>query len=213
MRYDNVYGSHEEYFGSEPSKILAEYHHLIDSGKPVLDIGAGQGRHALFLARQGLTVEAIDPSSVGVADLARRANQENLPVETHCSDFQSFDRPAAYYSAVLLFGIIQEQPWEAIELLVTEVRAWLNREGLVFVTAFTVDDPSFERFVEGERAGKNSYINARGVIRTFLEPNEILRLFERFRVVHHWEGLGPIHSHGENPPERHATVQAVFRKA
>ncbi len=212
MKYDDVYRTHRDYFGAKPVQLLVDHGHLIDKSKPLLDVGAGQGRNAVYLARQRFTVDAIDPSKVGIDELASIADRENLAINTHCIRFEDFNTPDAGYSAVLLFGIIQDRDWESMGRLVEKVLAWLTNCGLVFVTAFTTEDPSFERFVAGEKIGKNSFVNARGVTRTFLEQGEIIELFDGFEALYHWEGIGPLHQHGENPPERHATAQAVLRK-
>ena len=45
-----------------------------------------------------------------------------------------------------------------------------------------------------------------------LDRGEILRLFESYQAVYHREGLGEEHCHGDGPPERHASIRAVFRK-
>jgi hypothetical protein len=34
--------------------------------------------------------------------------------------------------------------------------------------------------------------------------------FPGWRVHHHEEGLGPVHRHGEGPPEQHGDVVAVL---
>lgn len=57
--YDKLYSDDEKAFGGEPLplvKILTE--HLV-MGK-ILEIGAGAGRNALFLASKGFHVRAID---------------------------------------------------------------------------------------------------------------------------------------------------------
>ncbi len=42
-----------DYFGVEASPLLAKYAEWIPAGARVLDIGAGQGRNTLPLARSG----------------------------------------------------------------------------------------------------------------------------------------------------------------
>jgi hypothetical protein len=59
--------------------------------------------------------------------------------------------------------------------------------------------------------GKHSFGDGQGNLRTYLEAGQILDLFVDYRVVHHWEGLGPEHRHGDGPLERHALIEAVFQ--
>jgi hypothetical protein len=30
--------------------------------------------------------------------------------------------------------------------------------------------------------------------------------------LHHWEGMGPEHRHGDSPMERHAMTEVVFQR-
>ena len=46
-------------WGLEPNKYVVQIPKIIKSGK-VLDIGVGEGRNALFLAKQGFEVLGID---------------------------------------------------------------------------------------------------------------------------------------------------------
>lgn len=103
--------------------------------------------------------------------------------------------------------------WDEIEQLVKNVNTWTSLGSLVFVTAFTTGDPTFERNAKNFRKiGKNSFENNEGAAYTYLEDNEILSLFKNFKALYHHEGLGPEHRHGDRPPHRHASVEAVFKK-
>jgi cyclopropane fatty-acyl-phospholipid synthase-like methyltransferase len=212
MNYDDAYRKSSDFFGTEPHDNLKKYFHLMDKNRLALDVGAGQGRNALFLARQGFTVDAIDPSQVAFDITARAAAEENLPVRIYCSGFEDFIPEKTPYGGILLCGIIQILSWQGIHLLVEKIRAWTTADSLVFITAFTIDDPSYENNASRlKKIGKNSFLNEDGEPHTYLEPGEILTLFDGFTVVHHIEGLGPMHSHGGREPHRHARVRAVLR--
>ncbi|MBU1318953.1 MAG: class I SAM-dependent methyltransferase [candidate division Zixibacteria bacterium] len=211
-QYNSIYSEHSNYFGDKPDEMLENHCRLINRSKPVLDIGAGQGRNSLFLAGQGFNVDAIDTSYVAVEHLASRARKQNLLINPCNVSFEDLRVEDGYYSAILLFGIIQLLRWEDISFLIHKIHKWLTDDGLVFVLAFRKDDPSYERFSKEKQIGTNSFITTSGGVRTFLEPNEILKLFDGFDAVYHWEGLGPVHKHVDNPPEQHAEVHAVLRK-
>lgn len=53
---------------------------------PVLDVAAGEGRHALWLAAAGRAVTAVDVSPVGLARLRDLAAARGLAVETVVAD-------------------------------------------------------------------------------------------------------------------------------
>lgn len=90
MSYNETYGRVKGFFGNKPNDILKQYYAEMDLSRPVLDIGAGQGRNALFLARQGYTVDAIDPSRIAVDTVANIAQGENLPVSACQCGFETF---------------------------------------------------------------------------------------------------------------------------
>lgn len=213
MTYDELYRNNENYFSAEPVKLLKDYWPLIDKNRPVLDIGAGQGRNTIFLARQGLEVHAIDPSKVAVQMIEQVASDEGLKVLTRHCGFESYKPDTDIYAGILLFGLIQILSWAQIESLLALIDACTDKGSLVFISAWSVADPSYPRIShDWEKCGKNSFKREEGEFRTYLERDEILTLFSKFEVVHHWEGMGPWHSHGDRPPEQHGRVEAVLRR-
>lgn len=212
MDYNKYYKTNKDVFGKEPEKILVEHTHLISKEKPVLDIGAGQGRNTIYLAKLGYSVDAIDTSTISIEMLEQIKLKEQLHFNTYNSDFKIFSS-VKNYSAVMLFGLIQILDWDEINLLKRRIVEWLKEGGLLFITSFTVDDDSLKVIKQNsEQIGKNSYLKNNGEKRTFFEPGEVKVHFKEFKTIHYWEGLGPEHRHGNSPPERHALVEAVFQK-
>ena len=98
-------------YSEDPSPIVKQYCKLAPEGR-ALDIAAGIGRNALFLAKQGFEVDAVDISDKALETLSGR--HPNLhPI---CADLDVFDIPENRYSLILnirflnrrLFPIIQE---------------------------------------------------------------------------------------------------------
>lgn len=78
--YDNRYSSIENTAESDPPEdiVLDAIKHL-QAGASVIDIGSGQGRNALALARRGFEVVAQDTSSVAVEQVRALAEKTHLP--------------------------------------------------------------------------------------------------------------------------------------
>jgi len=210
-RYDAMYAEVAAAFGAHPDPLLAEHWQRLDPALPVLDVGCGQGRNALFLARQGLTVVGIEPSEVAAGATRAAAQAEDLPVTVEVTGFDRFS-PAVPMGGVLLFGLFPDLRPKQVDQLVQLCGAWTAPGGRVFVTAFTTEDASYPRYAEGARVGEHSFQHPRYGLRTFAEPGELPWLFAGWTAEHLWEGLGPEHCHGDSPPERHAKTHAVFRK-
>ena len=211
--FDKLYVTDAKYFGGDPDDLLVQFCERLDPGARVLDVGAGQGRHALFLARRGHPVDCIEASRVAVAQINECASKERLPVRAFPLEFEEYSPDVDFYPVILLFGLIQELPWDSIGTLVDRATAWTRAGSLVLATAFTTGDPEApEISCTWRKIGKNSFLRDAGFVRTFLEPGEFKTLFEGWEPLHYWEGLGPEHRHGNDPPHRHGRVEAVLRK-
>jgi SAM-dependent methyltransferase len=79
-------------------------------GGPVLDVGAGTGRVALRLARNGCTVTALDRDPVLLAVLADRAQTADLRVRTVVADAADFDAGEGFDLVAVPMQTIQLLP-------------------------------------------------------------------------------------------------------
>jgi hypothetical protein len=212
--YDDAYARGPGVFGPEPDEVLVRFADRIGVDLPVLDIGAGQGRHALYVARLGRAVHALEPSAVGARQLAEAAERMGITISVFTYGFETFQPELAAYGAVLVFGLIPDLRREQIAALAERLERWTARDGLVFLTGFTTEDSSFSRWShDGTQVGVGSFVSPSGQTRTFLAPCEVLGLLPGFAPLFHWEGLGPVHRHGDSAPERHGRFEAVLRRS
>jgi tellurite methyltransferase len=73
-----------------PSPLLVEVAELLPPGR-ALDLACGTGRHALYLARLGWRVTAVDASSVAIAKLRQRAGA--LAIDARVADLEARQFP------------------------------------------------------------------------------------------------------------------------
>jgi len=213
MDYEKKYSEIDDYFGSEPDIFLMKHLDLLNLPGLILDIGAGQGRNAIHLARAGFEVHALEKSIAGSKKILKIAEEEELNLRVFNQDFTDFQPEADNsYSAILIMGVIPELDWDSIFILREKVRNWITEKGLIFIKAFTVKDHSFEKLQSDYKAvGKNSFSIDNGSIRTFLEENELKNIFKLSEVIFYSEEFGPLHHHVDGQLEQHAIVQAIFR--
>lgn len=67
--WDSVYSSDNSFFGNEPSILAKQSLRFLDEHgcKNILELGCGQGRDAIFFARNGYNVHAIDSSNIALS--------------------------------------------------------------------------------------------------------------------------------------------------
>jgi SAM-dependent methyltransferase len=75
--WDSPYLADKPEFNVEPNAFLVEVVRTLKPGV-ALDVGMGQGRNALFLAKQGWTVSGFDVSEVAVAQAREQARKSGL---------------------------------------------------------------------------------------------------------------------------------------
>lgn len=211
--YDEAYRSTDHLFGEGAEPLLQRHLHLIDHTMPVLDIGAGQGRHVFPLASSGIPVVALEPSMEGAAQLEAVVRDKGWPVEVVTQGFEGYEPGDGRFGAILLFGLIQMLPRESIQVLLERCTRWLAPGGLLFVVAWTTDDPRFQNPPEQwQTVGRGSFSSLDGNVYTYLDPGELKGLFPSWEVVEYTEAMGAWHTHGKGEPEQHFRVEALFRK-
>lgn len=88
-----------------------------------LDLGAGEGRNAVWLAQRGWQVTAVDFSAVGLAKAAQLADAAGVTLTTVCADVGDYVPPAGGFDLV------------AVLYLPAAVRAGMHRRAADAVAA------------------------------------------------------------------------------
>jgi len=211
--YNDAYARAAGLFGNDPEEVLVRCVDALDQRRPVLDVGCGQGRNSLWLAEKGFDVVALDPSEQATQQLAAAAANRGLAVDVRHGGVDDFGMPDLAFGGVCVFGLIQILTRKDIAGLVAAIDRWTAVGSALFVTAWTVADPSYAEIASRwSSIGESSFLHADGRVRTFLREGEILELFPGYEAVLYREGLGPWHRHGDGPEERHARVELVARR-
>lgn len=94
----------------EPTSTVQRVPDLLSSGA-VLDLGAGDGRHALHLASHGFQVRAVDASPSALEKLQVLATEKGLSIQTELADVSNYSIDARYdvVIVVLLFQCLTEE--------------------------------------------------------------------------------------------------------
>ena len=99
--YDKLYGETRDALG-QPTQIFVDFFDQLDEiALHVLDVGCGQGRDAIFIARKGHHVVGIDISANGIRDLNIAAKKENLAITGVVGDIAAF-APSDVFDVILI---------------------------------------------------------------------------------------------------------------
>lgn len=98
--WDERYAEPEFTYGTAPNDFLREMAPRIPAG-PVLGLGEGQGRNAVFLAGQGHAVTAVDQSAVGLARAQELAASRGVALTTVVADLADFDPGPGPWSGII----------------------------------------------------------------------------------------------------------------
>jgi SAM-dependent methyltransferase len=107
--WDERYAAAERVWSAGPNR---EVERIVAGWPPgrALDLGAGEGRHALWLAEKGWQVTAVDFSAVGIDRGRREAESRGLAVDWVVEDVTAWQPPesTAYDLALVAYLHIPE---------------------------------------------------------------------------------------------------------
>jgi SAM-dependent methyltransferase len=110
-------------------------------GKDVLELGSGAGQNAIFLARQGARVTALDFSSEQIKHGKRLARLENAPVNFMIGDFERLNdyfMASSFDLIISAFALQYTRTTKSLQNVMKQAFALLKSGGTL---VFSVDHP------------------------------------------------------------------------
>ena len=129
----NKYYETKDLFG-EPYPELIDFFKLYEPKSKLIDLGCGQGRDAISLARLGYNVTGIDNSKVGVDQMTSISEKEGLVVTGLVGDIYSFDRYQDF-DIVLLDSMFhfEKHDLKRETELIDKIAKRINKNGLICI--------------------------------------------------------------------------------
>jgi tellurite methyltransferase len=175
------YRAGEQVFKS-PAPLVVQFAAPLVPGS-ALDLAAGPGRNALYLAQRGWRVAAVDGSPVAVDLMLARAQEQGLGIDATVADLEGgeFQAPADVFDLVLSCYYLQRS-------LIRVMKSALRPGGLLIMIVHVAgaDQP--------QGTPSRAY------------PGELRAFFEGWRILHYREGEPGESCH------RHAVAEVVARK-
>jgi len=203
--WEKAYSEVSLLWGVEPDHVLKAYAELVPQG-PILDLGIGEGRNALFFAKMGYEVEGIDISETAVERCMRRSQGANLKVQASVGDLRELDIPQARYSLIIAAWVLNFLRKGEADKMMAKIRDGLKRDGIVYVAVFSTDDPGFTWAKEKlELVEENTFYSRKmRTYRHYFIKDEIVLPFADFRLLYHADGTELDLDHGE--PHYHGFI-------
>jgi tellurite methyltransferase len=181
-----------------PSALLVEVAEMTTPGR-ALDLASGHGRNALYLARLGWSVVAVDASRAAIQILREHVAQASRPVsgfspgsaqphgpvETRVANLETgeFTIEPSGYGLICDFGFLQRN-------LFPQIREGV-RPGGIFVAEIHLRDDSA---TDGPRSPE-----------FVLEPGELRQEFSSWKI--------PLYSESTQPGHTRRTARIIARRA
>jgi tellurite methyltransferase len=136
-QYDQKYAAPEYYWGKGPSPFCLKVLEILPPTRPLrlLDIGCGEGRNAVFFARNGYQVTAFDLAESGIHKTRRLAQEAGVPIEAFQANLLEY-RLTQPFDVIFCHGCLHYVPPEMRAALLHNYRDFTNPGGLNVLSAF-----------------------------------------------------------------------------
>lgn len=156
-----------ELANDRPHPLVTHFDAQLKPGR-ALDVACGTGRNALYLAELGWQVTAVDSSKVAIEILTERARELGVQVDARVADLETgeFTIEPDSYDLIVNCCYLQRDLFPAI-------KAGVRIGGVVIAVIAMMDDN----------------LNLKPMNPTFLlQPGELRSEFERWKLLHDFEG-------------------------
>ena len=101
-KWDDAY-KHADFSSAEAATVLSDNSHLLAlTGGDALDLACGRAGNALFLAKKGFTVDALDISSVVIEGLESYSREQELHINTVLRDVEHDGMTEKKYDVIVV---------------------------------------------------------------------------------------------------------------
>ena len=197
-QYDEKYNRNEYYWGVKPSLICLEVLKVFppEKGIRLIDIGSGEGRNAVFFARNGYDVTAFDLSQKGIEKTQELVKQAGVKIHIFQSNINEF-RLSDEYHIIFSTGTLQYIPSEHRSEIMSNYKQYTVPNG-INVFSVLVDKPFLAKSPD-TGATEHKWISG-----------EILTYYHDWRIEYSIEDIFDCRS--SEIPHKHAVNRIIARK-
>lgn len=195
--WEQTYGNADvSTFSKGPTVDVNEYYAIFPPDSLVLDVGCGEGRNSIFMAKLGHTVDGFDISENGIAKAREAAKAVGVEVNFFCCDLGGFEFEKDY-DVILSHGVLHLPQKEVRDRFILKMQEHTKPGGYNAVGIFTNRLPA---------TPDNAPFT-----HSLFDVGELPAKYQGWEIVHHLEGTfkdthpGGIH-------HEHAFERVIARK-
>lgn len=188
--FNTLYQSQKCVWGLEADKYLAIHLEKAPLGT-ALDLGCGEGRHSLFLAQKGYTVDAVDISEKGLEKLGILAKEYNVEdkIVVRQHDITTITLHKNTYDLVVISFVFPFLRRSTIITVIEKVNYALKNKGCIYISALTVNDVEYKAYSQKQTPSELRTFYSEGLhcYCYFFEKNELKTLFSDYYIIDYTE--------------------------
>lgn len=164
------------FWAKEPAKYVKVFIEKYCSnlhGLTGLDLGAGEGKNAVYLASKGAKVYAVDVSPIALSRFNQQPNYDSYKenIGTICCDMRNVYFPNETFDFVVAYGILHcLSNKKEVKEYVDKIKSWIKPKGFFICVTFTdeVPPPDSQSYLEYE---------------SFLEKGMLEEMFSNWKIL------------------------------
>ncbi len=129
-------------YGVEPNDFLKEHEAYLKRESKVLCLAEGEGRNAVYLAKQGHRVTGIDFSEEGRAKALELADIEEVQLDYILTDLEDFDYGTDSWDAVIF--VFAHTGSDVRHKIYESIKTCLKPGGIFLLEGYTPDQPQYQ---------------------------------------------------------------------
>jgi SAM-dependent methyltransferase len=172
LHWDHLFNTKNYIYGKEPSAFLKAALKWFKGrkGAKVLDLAMGEGRNAVFLAKNGFEVDGVDISEVALRKAKRLAHENGVSITTILADLTHYKVKKDSYAVILNFDYLQRS-------LIPQIKQGLKRHGMIIYENDTAAQGMHGSQWPAPVKHKENLLN----------PGELKELFSDFEILSYVE--------------------------
>ena len=120
----------------------------LQPGSKVIDLMCGYGRHAIALARKGISVIAVDNLGDYTSEIIEIADKEQLPLKVVTADVISYKMDDLFDLAICMGNSLNFFNAADTSKLFSNISAHLNPGGHLLINSWSIAEITFRSFTE-----------------------------------------------------------------